>query len=48
MGLGIALSLTCMILLIAVNSILAAERREMEVRYRDALADIEMRAGRGV
>lgn len=43
MGLGIALSLTCMILLIAVNSILAAERREMEVRYLAALADIEMR-----
>lgn len=27
MGLGIALSLTCMILLIAVNSVLADERR---------------------
>lgn len=48
MGLGIALSLTCLILLIAVNSVLADERREMEVRYRDALADIESRAGRGV
>lgn len=48
MGLGIALSLTCMILLIAVNSILAAERQEVEVCYLDALADIESRAGRGV
>ncbi|HAT6525537.1 TPA: hypothetical protein ACGIZG_001586 [Corynebacterium striatum] len=47
MGFGIALSLTCLILLIAVNSILAAERQEMKVRYRAALADIEMRAGRG-
>lgn len=27
MGLGIALSLTCLILLIAVNSVLADERR---------------------
>lgn len=32
MGLGIALSPTCIILLIAVNSILAAERREIEIR----------------
>lgn len=48
MGLGIALSLTCMILLIAVNSILAAERREIEARFRAELADIEMRYGHGV
>ncbi|WP_368921133.1 hypothetical protein [Corynebacterium striatum] len=37
MGLGIALSLTCMILLIAVNSILAAERREMEALETDRM-----------
>lgn len=41
MGLGIALSLTCMILLIAVNSILAAERREMEARYQHAALELE-------